>query len=71
MITVKEQLAVVLVRLHARLLTGGRERGDLVGFALITVMTAALVAVLWAFLGPQLQSMLQDAINKARGSIPG
>jgi hypothetical protein len=71
MIAVTEQFTAALVRMHARLLTGGRDRGDMVGWILITVMTAALIAVLWAILGPQLQSMLQDALNKARGSVPG
>jgi hypothetical protein len=61
----------VLAWLHARVSMGGRERGDLVGWILITVMTAALVAVLWAFLGDQLQQLLIDAISRARGSIPG
>ncbi|MGW0230161.1 hypothetical protein ACWDWO_17745 [Actinopolymorpha singaporensis] len=71
MIAVTEQFTAALVRMHARLLTGGRDRGDMVGWILITVMTAALIAVLWAILGPQLQSMLQDALNRARGSVPG
>lgn len=71
MIAVTEQFTAALVRMHARLLAGGRDRGDMVGWILITVMTAALIAVLWAILGPQLQSMLQDALNKARGSVPG
>ena len=71
MTAVTEQIAAAVVRMHARLLTGGRDRGDMIGWILITVMTAALIAVLWAILGPQLQSMLQDALNKARGSVPG
>lgn len=45
--------------------TGGRrdERGDVPGWVLITVMTAGLVAALWAIAGPQLASMLRDALN--------
>jgi hypothetical protein len=57
-------------RLHARAITRGRERGDLVGWILITVMTAGLIAVLWAFLGPQLEQLLRQAIMRARGSMP-
>lgn len=60
----------VLAWLHARATTHGRERGNLVGWILITVMTAALVAVLWAFLGDELKQLLMDAIGRARGSIP-
>ncbi|WP_026257449.1 hypothetical protein [Actinopolymorpha alba] len=68
---VTRDLLGVVAWLHARVTSGGRERGDMIGWILITVMTAALVAVLWAFLGPQLQQLLQDALNRARGSVPG
>lgn len=61
----------VFVWLRTRVTTAGNERGNLVGWILITVMTAALVAVLWAFLGDELESLLRDALNRARGSIPG
>ena len=37
------------------------ERGHVPGWVLITVMTAGLVAALWAIAGPQLSAMLRDA----------
>ena len=43
------------------------ERGDVPGWVLITVMTAGLVAALWAFAGPTLQSMLSDALSAVAG----
>ena len=43
------------------------ERGDVPGWVLITVMTAGLVAALWAVAGPQLSGMLRDALNSVRG----
>jgi hypothetical protein len=43
------------------------ERGDVPGWVLITVMTAGLVAALWAIAGPQLSSMLRDALGSVRG----
>jgi hypothetical protein len=43
------------------------ERGDVPGWVLITVMTAGLVAALWAIAGPQLGQMLRDALNSVRG----
>lgn len=43
------------------------ERGDVPGWVLITVMTAGLVAALWAVAGPQLQSMLTDALSSVKG----
>jgi hypothetical protein len=43
------------------------ERGDVPGWVLITVMTAGLVAALWAIAGPQLSSMLREALSSVRG----
>ena len=39
------------------------ERGDVPGWVLITVMTAGLVAALWAVAGDALSTMLRDALN--------
>lgn len=47
-----------VLRPHAR-----DERGDVPGWVLVTVMTAGLVAALWAVAGPQLQDMLREALN--------
>ena len=43
------------------------ERGDVPGWVLITVMTAGLVAGLWAIAGSQLGSMLRDALASVSG----
>lgn len=43
------------------------ERGDVPGWVLITVMSAGLVAALWAVAGPQLSGMLRDALGSVRG----
>jgi hypothetical protein len=43
------------------------ERGDVPGWVLITVMTAGLVAALWAVAGPQLSQMLKDALGSVKG----
>ena len=43
-----------------------RERGDVPGWVLITVMTAGLVAALWAVAGPTLTQMLGDALASVR-----
>jgi hypothetical protein len=43
------------------------EHGDVPGWVLITVMTAGLVAALWAIAGPQLAQMLRDALSSVRG----
>lgn len=39
------------------------ERGDVPGWVLVTVMTAALVMALMAVAEPQLKELLQDALN--------
>jgi hypothetical protein len=43
------------------------DRGDVPGWVLITVMTAGLVAALWAVAGPQLSQMLTDALGSVKG----
>jgi hypothetical protein len=40
-----------------------KERGDVPGWVLITVMTAGLVVAIWAVAGPQLKDMLQRALD--------
>jgi hypothetical protein len=57
-------LLVLLITLRSR---PRDERGDVPGWVLITVMTAGLVAALWAIAGPQLSGMLRDALNSVRG----
>lgn len=46
---------------------GGRERGDVPGWVLITVMTAGLVAGLWAIAGDTLNRMLTQALSSVQG----
>ena len=43
------------------------EHGDVPGWVLITVMTAGLVAGLWAIAGSQLGSMLRAALSSVTG----
>ena len=58
----------LFVFLQARLLAGGdRERGDVPGWVLITLMTAGLVTVLWGVAGPKLSSILSDALDSVKG----
>ena len=61
-------LLMLLLTMRGRLDHRRRdERGDVPGWVLITVMTAGLVAALWAVAGPQLSGMLRDALNSVRG----
>jgi len=43
------------------------ERGDVPGWVMITVMSAGIVAVLSAVAGPQLRSMLTQALSAVGG----
>ncbi|WP_235543484.1 hypothetical protein [Phycicoccus sp. Soil803] len=59
----RSQLA--LVRASRRACARG-ERGDVPGWVLITLMTAGLVAVLWAVAEDQLKALFTDALDSAR-----
>lgn len=56
-----------LLRAHTRavaaLTRGADERGDVPGWVLITLMTAALVTAIWAVAGDQLTGIFQDALD--------
>ena len=59
-------MSLLLTRLMVALLKprpARRERGDVPGWVLITVMTAGLVVALWAIAGEQLGKMLEDALK--------
>ena len=60
-------LSLLRILLDSRHADSRDERGDVPGWVLITVMTAGLVAALWAFAGPTLQSMLSDALSAVTG----
>jgi hypothetical protein len=57
----------LLLRLYVRVTTGGRERGDVPGWVLITIMTAGLVTVLWAVAGPKFADLFSNAIDAVTG----
>ncbi|WP_394263595.1 hypothetical protein [Trueperella sp.] len=40
------------------------EPGDVPGWVMITLMTAALVVLIWAVAGPALTDLFNDAINR-------
>jgi hypothetical protein len=43
------------------------DRGDVPGWVLITLMTAGIVTVLWAFAGPRLLDILSNALDSVSG----
>jgi len=44
-----------------------RERGDVPGWVLITLMTAGIVTVLWQFAGDRLLAILTNALDSVSG----
>lgn len=54
-------MLTLLHRLRAR-----GQRGDVPGWVLVTVMTAGLVAALYALASDQLATMLSDALSKVK-----
>jgi hypothetical protein len=52
-----------LVGLHEQ----DRERGDVPGWVLVTLMTAGLVVTLWAVAGPALTDVFNTSIQRALG----
>ena len=44
-----------------------RDRGDVPGWVLITVMTAGLVSAIWLLAGPALTSMFTSSLSKVTG----
>ena len=60
-------MSLLLTRLFLTLVMKPRparkERGDVPGWVLITVMTAGLVVAIWGVAGKQLQDMLEKALD--------
>ena len=44
-----------------------RDRGDVPGWVLITVMTAGLVSAIWLLAGPALTTMFTTSLSKVTG----
>jgi hypothetical protein len=60
-------VGTALLRGYAQLGREGRDRGDVPGWVMITVMTAGIVVLLTAVAGPQLQEMFQTALDSVTG----
>lgn len=58
------RLQITLLALRERMRD---DRGDVPGWVLITLMTAGLVTALWAIAGPQLSSLLTQALSGVTG----
>ncbi|QGN56761.1 hypothetical protein [Nostocoides sp. HKS02] len=67
MSTVYRTLVQTQLALHrAAARAARRERGDVPGWVLVTLMTAGLVAALWAVAEGQLKALFSEALDSAR-----
>jgi hypothetical protein len=60
-------LAVLLQTRLTEVRAAGRDRGDVPGWVLITLMTAGIVTALWAIAGPRLGAILSNALDAVSG----
>ena len=60
-------MSELLLRGYVRVTSTGRERGDVPGWVLVTMMTAGLVTVLWLAAGPKLESLFTNALDAVTG----
>lgn len=59
-----EALVRVLGPVRTRLAGTGKDRGDVPGWVLVTLMTAGLVIAIWAIAGPALAEVFESAIAR-------
>jgi hypothetical protein len=57
---------------YARLVVRGRDRdrGDVPGWVLVTIMTAGLVTALWLVADDKLKQLFSDALDGVVGNAP-
>lgn len=55
---------------YVRVTVRGRERGDVPGWVLITIMTAGLVSALWVVADDKLKELFNNALDGVVGNSP-
>jgi hypothetical protein len=60
----------VLATSRARIARHGRDRGDVPGWVLVTIMTAGLVTALWLVADDKLTQLFNDALDSVVGGAP-
>jgi 3-hydroxyacyl-CoA dehydrogenase len=56
--------------LYTRVIHRERERGDVPGWVLVTIMTAGLVTALWVVADDKLKQLFSDALDGVVGNAP-
>jgi len=60
----------VALRAWIRIAGHGRDRGDVPGWVLVTIMTAGLVTALWLVADERLKALFSDALDSVVGNAP-
>jgi hypothetical protein len=61
-----------IVRLHARITSPAeRERGDVPGWVMITLMTAVIVVLIWGIASDQLKNLINSAFSQVNNQNSG
>jgi hypothetical protein len=68
--TVTDTVTGVVLALYARVVVRGRDRGDVPGWVLVTIMTAGLVTALWLVADDKLKQLFSDALDGVTGNSP-
>ena len=63
-------VSTVALRAWTRVATAGRDRGDVPGWVLVTIMTAGLVTALWLVADDKLKELFNDALDGVVGNAP-
>jgi type VI protein secretion system component VasF len=63
--SIARRACAAMIRMHARTaLPEDRERGDVPGWVMITLMTAVIVVLIWGIASSSLQNLLNSAFSK-------
>lgn len=63
-------LSDAALRVWTRAAGQGRDRGDVPGWVLVTIMTAGLVTALWLVADDRLKDLFGDALDGVVGNAP-
>lgn len=63
-------LSQAALLLYLRACTRGRDRGDVPGWVLVTIMTAGLVTALWLVADERLKDIFSSALDGVVGNAP-
>jgi hypothetical protein len=65
-----QEIQDAVLRTYLRVVHGGRDRGDVPGWVLVTIMTAGLVTALWLVADDKLKQIFSDALDGVVGNAP-